>query len=380
MHTLGHAAPPTVAASEKARLLIEQAVAIGEPPEDPLQLYPALFGIFVANFVAFDGDAVRGHAEEFLALAEKQELVVPRMVGHRIVGISRLFSGAIPEALSHYDQAYNLYEPEKHRAFAIQFVHDPRVSVLVYRAWIQCMLGYPERAITDASQGLKEAREIGLAATLMYALICEAYPLMFCGQFAAANAVVDEILTAADEKKAPIWKAYGTLLRGSLLALGGRADEAIRVVNSGLALYRSIEGRLLIPLHLCHLARAYLNAGNFDEAQRSIGEAIATIRSTKELLREAEAHRVAGEIALGSPERDEAAAEACFQLALSVARRQQAKSWELRSATNLARLWQDQGRHSDARDLLVPVYNWLTEGFDTRDLKEAKALLDELAK
>jgi predicted ATPase len=134
-----------------------------------------------------------------------------------------------------------------------------------------------------------------------------------------------------------------------------------------------------MPLHSSYLGRAYAELGQFDDAWRSIGEAIDTIETTKETWFEAEVHRVAGDIALMSPEPDAAKAQAHFERALEVSRQQQAKSWELRAAMSLARLWRDQGKAQQARELLAPVYGWFTEGFDTRDLKEAKALLEALA-
>jgi predicted ATPase len=128
------------------------------------------------------------------------------------------------------------------------------------------------------------------------------------------------------------------------------------------------------------LARAHAELGQFDDARRCIGEAMTAVETTKERWWQAEVHRTAGEIALKSPEPDAAKAEAYFERALAVARKQQAKSWELRAAISMARLYFDQGKRDEARDLLAPVYGWFTEGFDTLDLKEAKALLDELAK
>ena len=131
-------------------------------------------------------------------------------------------------------------------------------------------------------------------------------------------------------------------------------------------------------MDLVYLARAYLNLGQFDNALRSICEASAAVEKTKESWWEAEINRIAGEIALKSPEPDAAKAQAYFERALAVARQQQAKSWELRAAMSMARLWRDQGKRAEARELLAPVYDWFTEGFDTLDLKEAKALLEQL--
>ena len=134
----------------------------------------------------------------------------------------------------------------------------------------------------------------------------------------------------------------------------------------------------MLPLRLSYLAKAYADIGHFEEASRFVTEALSAIETTKESWFEAEVYRIAGEIALKSQEPDAAKAEGYFERALAIARQQQAKSWELRAAMSMARLWRDQGKRDEARDLLAPVYGWFAEGFDTLDLKEAKALLDEL--
>ena len=150
------------------------------------------------------------------------------------------------------------------------------------------------------------------------------------------------------------------------------------MITSGITAWRSTGATLCLPLYLSYLATAYAELGQFDDAWRCIGEAMTAMETTKERWCEAEIYRIAGEIALMSPEPDAAKAEAYFERALAVAREQQAKSWELRAAMSMARLWRDQGKRQQAHDLLAPVYGWFTEGFDTLDLKEAKALLDEL--
>jgi predicted ATPase len=164
-----------------------------------------------------------------------------------------------------------------------------------------------------------------------------------------------------------------------LFALTGRASDAIQALTSGLNVRRSTGATQGGPQFLSALARAYAELRRSDDAWRTIGEARTPIETTKEKWFEAEVNRIAGEIALVPEEPDTAKAEAYFERALAVARAQQAKSWELRAAMSMARLWRDQGKRDEARDLLAPVYGWFTEGFDTRDLKEAKALLEELA-
>jgi predicted ATPase len=162
------------------------------------------------------------------------------------------------------------------------------------------------------------------------------------------------------------------------LALTGKASDAVQTITSGVTAWRSTGSTAMMPSYLSYLARAHAELGQFDDAMRCIGEAITTVETTKERWFEAEANRIAGEIALLLPEPDVPKAEACFERALAVARAQQAKSWELRAAISMARLWRDQGRRDEARDLLAPLFGWFTEGFDTHDLKEAKLLLDEL--
>jgi predicted ATPase len=150
-------------------------------------------------------------------------------------------------------------------------------------------------------------------------------------------------------------------------------------LNSGITASRTAGATIWVPFFLPHLARAHAELGQFEEAWRCVGEAMTTVETTRERWCEAEVHRMAGEIARKSPEPDAAKAEAHFDRALAVARQQQAKSWELRAAMSMARLWRGQGKQGEALALLAPVYGWFTEGFDTLDLKEAKALLDELS-
>jgi predicted ATPase len=191
--------------------------------------------------------------------------------------------------------------------------------------------------------------------------------------------LVDELVALADEKGTPLWNALGMLRRGCLFAVTGKASDAVQATISGLAALQSTGSTFWKPLYLPYLARAYADLGQFDDAWRCIGEAMRAVDITKEKWCEAEVNRIAGEIALTLRKPDAAKAEEYFERALAVAREQQAKSWELRASMSLARLRRDQDKPQQARELLAPVYGWFTEGFNTRDLKEAKALLEELA-
>ena len=378
VHVKGYAAPETKAAAERARLLIEQAEALGEPPEDPLLLFVVLYGFWAANYIAFNGDIVRDLGAQFFAMVEKQATIAPQMIGYRLMGTSLLSTGEIAEARAHFDKGIALYDPTEHRTLATRFGVDVRVSILSYRSWALWMLGYPEAALADAEAALSDAREIGQAATLMFALNYTSLPHIFRGDYAKAKAVVDELVVLADEKGTLIWKASGLSLQGILLALSGKPAEAIPMIISGRSMYKSTGATLGLSWRSPHLSAAYAELGQFDDAWRCVNEAITAVEATKETWCEAESHRVAGEIALKSPEANVPNAQAHFERALAVARAQQAKSWELRAAMSMARLLRDQGKRDEARDQLAPVYGWFTEGFDTLDLKDAKALLDEL--
>ena len=378
IHVKGYAAPETKAAAERARLLIEQAEALGEPPEDPLLLFSVLYSFWVARFVAFNGKVMRELAAQFLALAEKQGAAVPLMVGHRNMGVSLLHTGDIEEARVHIDRAIALYDPAKHRPLATRFGQDVRVALLFYRSLALWPLGYPEAALADAHRAVRDAREIGQAASLMAALTLTSLSHIHCGSYAIANAQLDEVITLANETGALFWKVGGMLVQGCLFAITGRASDAVRTITSGLSAWRATGTTVWMPTYLSYLTRAQAELGQFDEASRCISEALIAVQTTNESWYEADIHRIAGEIALRSPEPDVAKAEAHFERALQVALVQRAKSWELRAAMSMARLWRDQGMPQRARELLAPVYGWFIEGFDTRDLKEAKALLDEL--
>ena len=378
IHVKGYAAPETKAAAERARLLIEQAEALGEPPEDPLLLFSVLYSFWVANVVAFNGDMMRKLAAQFLALAEKQG-TVPLMLGHRLMGISLMLTGDIAEGRAHYDQALALYDPAAHRAVATRFGQDVGVAILSYRSLALWVLGYPAAALTDADHALTNARGIGQAAALMFALLNTSVTHILCGNYAAAKVQSDELVALADEKGAVQWRAQGTLMRGCAFAAMGKASEAVPIITSGLTALQSTGSRNYMPFYLWHWGIAYAELHRFDDAYRCVAEAITAMETAKERWCEAEVYRTNGDIALRSLQPDAGKAEAYFERALSVARQQQAKSWELRAAMSLARLWRDQGKVQQARELLAPVYGWFTEGFDTRDLKEAKALLDELA-
>jgi predicted ATPase len=379
MHTKGYAAPETKASLDQARSLIERIEALGEPLEDPLALFSVLYGFWVANYVAFNGDVVCSLATEFLANAEKRRATVPLMIGHRIMGASLLYAGDIVQGRDHQDLAIALYDPVQHGALATRFGADIEVAVLPHRSLALWLLGYPESALADTDRALKNARKMGQDATLMFALAMSSITLIHCGKYENASTQADELIALADEKSAPLWKAFAMMNRGSVLAFTGEASNALELIRSGISLFRSTGATGRVSWYLLSLAWAYAELGRIEDAWRSIGEATIAVETTKEKWCEADLNRIAGEIELISSARDATKAEAYFQRALAIAREQQAKSWELRAVMSMARLWRDHGKRQYASDLLAPVYGRFAEGFDTLDLRRARALLNELA-
>jgi class 3 adenylate cyclase/predicted ATPase len=378
MYVKGYVAPETQSAAERARLLIERAEELGETPEDPLLLFSVLYGFWTASHVDFNGKKMRDLAGQFLRLAEKQGSIAPIMVGHRLMGMSLLQSGDIAQGRAHFDRAIALYDPPEHRALASRFGVDSGVSIYSNRSWALWILGDPAMALADAERALQDARQIGQAAELIYTVVHVAFPLIFCGNYVAADELLENVVTLAGEKRADYLKALGMMFQGCLYAVTGKIPESICVISSGIAAARATGSTLWVPLFLSSLAMAYAKIAQFNDAWRCFDEATAMVEKTDERWCESEVNRIAGEIALMPASPDAPTAEMYFERALAVARQQQAKSWELRAAISMARLWRDQGKPQHARELLAPVYGGFTGGFETLDLKEAMALLDEL--
>jgi class 3 adenylate cyclase/tetratricopeptide (TPR) repeat protein len=378
LHVKGYAAPETRSAVERARLLIEQAEALGEPPEDPLLLFSVLYALWVANLVAFNGNVMRELAVQFLSLASKQKATGPLMLGHRLMGLSLLHTGDIVDGRRHLDHAITLYDSAKYRSLATRFGQDVGAASLSWKSIATWLLGYPEDALVATEHALQIAREVDHPPTLMYILNFSAWIHVWCGNFAKANALFDEFTALKDEIGSVFWGAWGMMQQGCLWALTGKTSCAAQSITNGVDAMRSTGTTMWMPVWLSYLAMAKAEIGQFDEAGRVISEAM--VEAAKEKWYEAEVNRIAGEVLLLAPKSDVAKAEAYFERALAVAKEQQAKSWELRAAMGMARLWRDQGKRHEARDLLASVHGWFTQGLDTINLKEAKRLLGELAK
>jgi tetratricopeptide (TPR) repeat protein len=231
-HLKGYIAPETKAAAERAHLLIEKAEALGEPLDDPLLLFSVLYSFWNANVLAFNGDAVRELGAQFLTLAERRAAPAPRMIGHRLLGSALVFTGDIAEGRAHLDRGIALYDPAAHLSLATRFGQDMGVTILSWRHQSLWVLGYPEAALTDVENVLEHAREIGQVGTLIYARIWAPVTLMHCGDYAAANAQLGELLVLVEEKGALFWKGPVMLYVATSLVLLGKFADAVRIFDS----------------------------------------------------------------------------------------------------------------------------------------------------
>jgi predicted ATPase len=214
----------------------------------------------------------------------------------------------------------------------------------------------------------------------MFALGHAAVLHLLRGDYATTEELSRELRPLAEQKDARFWKALAAMNQGCTLPLPDRAAEAAALLTSGMAAFRATGAKAWIPFYLPYLARAQAALGKVDEVWRSIADALSAAETTKETWCAAEIHRAAGEIALALATPEAAKAEQHFQQALTLGRQQNAKSWELRAATSLARLWSDRGERQRAHDLLAPLHGWFSEGFDTLDLQQAAALLETIGR
>ena len=344
VHIKGYASPETRQAAERARLLIEEGEARGEALPDPLLLFSVLYGRWVASAIAFNGPICRDLATEFLAIAETQGSAAPLVIAHRIAGQTFAWSGDFVRARTHYDKGLDLYDPDEHRTLGTQFGQDAAESLLSGRSWVMWMLGYPDAALGDADRAISVANKVNHAATLMHALGHAPFLLVQRGDHRKAQEISEKLFNLADQKGSILWKSFAASNEGCVAALNDQPLRASQKISAAITDWHSTGATLLIPLWSSHLALAYAQLREFDGAWRCIDQAMAAIATTQETWCEAEANRIGGQIALMSPEPNVTKAIAFFERALAVARQQQAKSWELRAAMSMARLWRDQGK------------------------------------
>jgi predicted ATPase/class 3 adenylate cyclase len=354
---------------------------VGEPP----QLFRVLWGLWSAYNAR--GDNARGENETTRALGEQllslaQHLQDPDLLleAHHALWTSLFTDGELAAARPHLEQGMRLYEPERHRAHAALYSgHDPGVCCRQQAALVLWLLGYPDQAVASIQAALALAPQLAHPVSLALALHRAAVLHHLRREAPLTQARAEAAMTVATDQGLPQQLAQSTLLRGWALAVSGHGEEGKTQIQQGLAAYQATGVTRDRPYHLALLAEASAEVGQTTEGLEALAEALATLAKSRVRWWEAELHRLRGELLLQHSVAPPEEVEACFQQAHDIARRQQAKSLELRAAMSLSRLWERQGKHADARELLAPIYGWFTEGFDTADLQEAKALLEELA-
>jgi predicted ATPase len=277
----------------------------------------------------------------------------------------------------HLEEALALYDPISHGSLVHQAGIHPRVGTRATFGISLFCLGYPDQALAQSSAAVNEARELAHLPSLGMSLDNRARLLTLVGDNATLSEAADQLIELAIDQGFPFWRAMGTIYRGSAKVKNGDVAEGISLLRAGSAASRAAGAKVWVPSQIALLAAAYEIAGNVEEALALLDDALKLVEMTGGLWLGAELNRCKGRLLLAQGHTE--AAEEHYRKALGIAEEQGAKLWELRAAASLARLRRDQGRDAEARDLLAPVYGWFTEGFDTPDLKEAKALLDELA-
>jgi predicted ATPase len=373
MATRGYAALEVGHAYARARELCAQ---IG----DTSQLFPVLWGLWAFYAVRAEHQTACELGEQLLSLAQAAQAPLLFVVAHYTLGFTWFCRGAMTQAQSHLEASAALYDSHQHRSYAFLYGgQDPGVACRSYRAWALWLLGYPDQALQGMQNALALAHELSHPFSLVYALTYAARVHQLRREGPEAQAQTEAAMALATAQRFAQWLAQATILRGWALAEQGQGEEGIAQMRQGLATYGTTGAQVLRPYFLAMLARAYGTGGQAEEGRTALAEALAAVDKTGERLYEAELYRLQGEWLLARSWEHHAEAEACFRHALDLARGQQARSLELRAAMSLARLWRQQGKRAEARDLLGPIYGWFTEGFDTADLREAKVLLDALA-
>ena len=368
----GYAAPEREHVYARAWELCQQA---GETP----QQFPALFGLCQVYIIGGQLQTAREVAGQLLRLTHYHSDPGLLLEVYRLLGFILVCLGEPAQAHASSAQGLALYDRQQYRAHAFLYGQDPGVSCRSYAAWTLWYLGYPDQARQGSEEALALACELAHPYSQALALYFAAWLQLLCRDVQAAQARVERLVALCTEQGFSFPLALGMIFQGGALAARGQYAASIAQMRQGVAAYRATGATVCMPCWLAWLAEAYGYVGQTADAQHLLLEARTLIDHTKERLWEAEVHRLTGAVLLQHATPDMVQAAACFHQALTLARRQQAKAWELRAAISLARLWQFQGRRADGYTLLATIYGWFTEGFDTVDLQEAKALLDELA-
>jgi class 3 adenylate cyclase/predicted ATPase len=370
--TKGHAAPEV----EQTYLRAQQLCA---HLDDPHQLFPVLRGLWQCYTVRGEFLTARELGEQLLSLAQQVGDASMLCSAHRALGSMLFYAGAVADAHTHFTQGIALYDPQQHHVAVLLYGEDAGVICHNTTAWTLWYLGYPDQGLARSHEAVTLAQQVAHPFSLVLALSAAAVFHQLRREGRAVQQCAEAALMLAQEQQFPHWRAYGTILHGWALAHQGHAQEGIEQFAHGLRDYRATGAEVMQPYFLALLAEAHGTLGESEVGLTVLTEALTRVDTTGERWYESELYRLKGALLLQQHLDNQADAESCFAQAIAIAQTQQAKSLELRATSSLARLWKQQGKRQEAHDLLTPVYGWFTEGFDTADLQEAKALLNELA-
>jgi predicted ATPase len=350
-----------------------------EPLDDPHQLFPIVRGLW--NYYQVRAEYQTAHAlgEQLLTLAQHTQHPGMLLAAYRAVGTTFFYLGVAASALTHLRQGLALYDPHQHRASVFLYGDDSGVVCCSHAAWTLWCLGYPDQALARSQEAVTLAQQSPHPVSLSHILCAAARFHQFRREVSDVQEHAEATIRVAQEQGFLLWMAVGSLIRGWALVQQGQVKEGIEQLNQGFIAFRATGAEINQSYFLGLLAEAYGTTGQPAAGRAVLAEALTHIDKTGERWYAPELYRLKGALLLQQSSDNQVEAESCFQHAIAIAQSQQAKSWELRAATSLARLWQQQRKRQEAYDLLAPIYGWFTEGFDTADLQEAKALLETLA-
>ncbi|MBI3796650.1 MAG: AAA family ATPase [Deltaproteobacteria bacterium] len=375
MNIRGFAAPEVGALYARARELCQQVGATA------LRL-PVLCGLYLFYSVRAELRAAQELGEQFLSLAHGAQDPALLLEAHRALGGTLFGLGELVSAQAHLEEALAFYDPQQHSPHAFLYGHDPGVACLCFLARILWHLGYPDQALQSSERALALATRLSHPFSLAVALSWATALHQLRREMQTTQERAEATLALTSEHEVAFFVAHGEVLRGWALVEQGQGQEGVTQIRQGLAAYGATGAELERPHWCALLAEACGKVGQAEEGLTVLAEALAVVDEKGDRYYEAELYRLKGTLTLqsqvqGSKSKVEEAEE-CFWKAIEIARRQSAKSLELRAVMSVSRLWQRQGKQDEARQLLAEIYGWFTEGFDTKDLHEAKALLDEL--
>ena len=372
MSTKGLASPDVQQTYARAYELCQE---IGDMP----YLYPTLWGLWRFYLSRPQFAQARQIAEQIFTLAERAEDTGLRLQAHVALGNTVSYQGELAAGKGHFERALELYDVMQHRALSQWYGGiDPEVFCLAAMSSVLWRLGFPEQAMVRSQRALALARELENPSTLAYALNFASVVHVLRREPERAEAAAAELLALAEDHGMALWRSNSTIMQGWALSMLGRIETGISQLRAGIAAHTATGAELSLPFWYCLLVEAYQRQDCVSDGLAMVAEMSAVIQRTGEHPMETTMHRLHGELLLLQPDSDKSQAAALFESALASARQQEGKSLELRAAMSLARLWSQQGQRQAAKALLAPLYAWFTEGFDTADLKTAKALLETL--